>query len=122
MRHLRTLDLGLPPSCIEFCPAHSNHFLIGTYNLQQGGEDYGGTGNATAEGEGDKGKETFPGENGEDTEKVANEVEPEEGVTAAVPEEVQQSRNGSLILYRVDDDDVWVLSSLLLPLHTLTPG
>lgn len=100
MRCLRTLDLGLPPSCIEFCPAHSNHFLIGTYNLQQGGEDYGGTGNATTEGEETKGKETLP-DGG-----VVKEEEQGERVTAAVPEEAQQSRNGSLILYRIDDDDV----------------
>lgn len=31
----RTLTLDLPPSCIEFCPAHPAYFVIGTYNLQQ---------------------------------------------------------------------------------------
>lgn len=106
MRRLRTLDLGLPPSCIEFCPAHSNHFLIGTYNLQQGGEDYGGTGNVTAEGEEAKGKETLLDGDWEGTSNVVKEEEQDEGVAAAAPEEAQQSRNGSLILYRIDDDDV----------------
>ena len=29
------LTLDLPPSCIQFCPAYPNHFVIGTYNLQK---------------------------------------------------------------------------------------
>ena len=106
MRRLRTLDLGLPPSCIEFCPAYSNHFLIGTYNLQQGGEDYGGTGNVAAEGQEAKGKETLPGEDDEGMGNVVKGEEPDGGNAAAAPEEAEQSRNGSLILYRIDDDEV----------------
>ncbi|KAI0542420.1 WD40-repeat-containing domain protein [Xylaria digitata] len=31
----RSFVLDLPPSCIEFCPAHPNHFVVGTYNLQK---------------------------------------------------------------------------------------
>lgn len=31
----RSLVLDLPPSCIEFCPAHPDHFVVGTYNLQK---------------------------------------------------------------------------------------
>ncbi|KAI1863669.1 hypothetical protein JX265_008886 [Neoarthrinium moseri] len=27
--------LELPPSCIEFCPAHPSYFVVGTYNLQK---------------------------------------------------------------------------------------
>ncbi|KAI8627569.1 hypothetical protein F5Y19DRAFT_441979 [Xylariaceae sp. FL1651] len=33
---LRSLILDLPPSCIEFCPAHPDYFVVGTYNLQKG--------------------------------------------------------------------------------------
>jgi diphthine methyl ester acylhydrolase len=33
-RSSRSLTLDLPPSCIEFCPAHPDHFIVGTYNLQ----------------------------------------------------------------------------------------
>ncbi|KAI1428936.1 hypothetical protein F5Y12DRAFT_583329 [Xylaria sp. FL1777] len=32
---LRHLILDLPPSCIEFCPAHPDHFVVGTYNLEK---------------------------------------------------------------------------------------
>ena len=29
------LTLDLPPSCIQFCPAHIRYFVVGTYNLQK---------------------------------------------------------------------------------------
>ncbi|KAK7745994.1 hypothetical protein SLS53_002715 [Cytospora paraplurivora] len=29
------MQLDLPPSCVEFCPAHPSYFLVGTYNLQK---------------------------------------------------------------------------------------
>lgn len=29
------VNLELPPSCIQFCPAYPNFFVIGTYNLQK---------------------------------------------------------------------------------------
>ncbi|KAK5625560.1 hypothetical protein RRF57_001276 [Xylaria bambusicola] len=31
----RCLLLDLPPSCIEFCPAHPEYFVVGTYNLEK---------------------------------------------------------------------------------------
>lgn len=31
----QSMILDLPPSCIEFCPAHGSYFLVGTYNLQK---------------------------------------------------------------------------------------
>ncbi|XXH01123.1 pre-rRNA processing [Hypoxylon texense] len=36
---LRSLTLDLPPSCIEFCPAHPDFFIVGTYNLQKEEEE-----------------------------------------------------------------------------------
>ncbi|KAI4597820.1 hypothetical protein KJ359_004097 [Pestalotiopsis sp. 9143b] len=45
IRSLVTLTLDLPPSCIEFCPAYPDYFVIGTYDLQKeeaalaGGDD-----------------------------------------------------------------------------------
>ena len=30
-----SLILDLPPSCIQFCPAHPKFFVVGTYNLQK---------------------------------------------------------------------------------------
>ncbi|KAI0154077.1 hypothetical protein BJ166DRAFT_555966 [Pestalotiopsis sp. NC0098] len=35
IRSLVTLTLDLPPSCIEFCPAYPDYFVIGTYDLQK---------------------------------------------------------------------------------------
>lgn len=31
----QSVQLDLPPSCVEFCPAFPSYFLIGTYNLQK---------------------------------------------------------------------------------------
>lgn len=69
-----TTILDLPPSCIEFSHADRNYFVVGTYNLQK--EEN------TAEGKDD------PGEK--------HESEP----TPAAP----QSRNGSLVLFRMNED------------------
>lgn len=30
---IQELVLQLPPSCVEFCPAHPDLFVVGTYNL-----------------------------------------------------------------------------------------
>ncbi|KAF5004528.1 hypothetical protein FDECE_8983 [Fusarium decemcellulare] len=30
-----SLTLDLPPSCIQFCPAYPEYFVVGTYNLQR---------------------------------------------------------------------------------------
>jgi diphthine methyl ester acylhydrolase len=39
------VTLELPPSCAQFCPAHPEYFVVGTYNLEagngEGGEDAG---------------------------------------------------------------------------------
>lgn len=40
----QSIVLDLPPSCLEFCPAHPSYLAVGTYNLQkeeqqQQGED-----------------------------------------------------------------------------------
>lgn len=32
---LWSMTLDLPPSCIEFCPALPDYFVVGTYNLQK---------------------------------------------------------------------------------------
>lgn len=38
---LRTLTLDLPPSCVEFCPAYPEYFVVGTYNLEKQESDVG---------------------------------------------------------------------------------
>ena len=30
-----SLNLELPPSCVQFCPAHPDLFVVGTYNLER---------------------------------------------------------------------------------------
>ncbi|KAK5653568.1 hypothetical protein OQA88_8830 [Cercophora sp. LCS_1] len=32
---IQSLQLDLPPSCVEFCPKYPSYFLVGTYNLQK---------------------------------------------------------------------------------------
>ncbi|KAK3322099.1 hypothetical protein B0H66DRAFT_553350 [Apodospora peruviana] len=32
---IQSLQLHLPPSCLEFCSTHPSYFLVGTYNLQK---------------------------------------------------------------------------------------
>lgn len=33
IRHLQSLTLDLPPSCIEFWPVNERYAVVGTYNL-----------------------------------------------------------------------------------------
>ncbi|TGJ84000.1 hypothetical protein E0Z10_g4783 [Xylaria hypoxylon] len=90
----RSLVLDLPPSCIEFCPAHPDHFIIGTYNLE-------------------KDEPTTV-----DKDDVSDNEDGHETVKKS------QSRNGSLVVFRLaentsDISHVQTLSypSALLDLH-----
>ncbi|CAJ2508743.1 Uu.00g137690.m01.CDS01 [Anthostomella pinea] len=91
---LRSLTLELPPSCIEFCPAHPEYFVVGTYNLQK-----------------EEPTETNISESSGDDDG--------EQQTSNKP----QSRNGSLVVYRLteksDISHVQTVScpSALLDLH-----
>lgn len=69
--------LDLPPSCIEFCPVARDYFVVGTYFLEKK-EQGVGVENDTEEQE----------ENSGDTEKKP------------------QTRTGSLILFKVEGDEV----------------
>ncbi|KAI0431262.1 hypothetical protein F5Y09DRAFT_305196 [Xylaria sp. FL1042] len=90
----RHLTLDLPPSCIEFCPAHPDYFVVGTYNLEKeepAAADEAGT------------------PNGEDSHEVVRKP---------------QSRNGSLVVFQLaknahDISHVQTLTypSALLDLH-----
>ncbi|GAW17866.1 hypothetical protein ANO14919_073330 [Xylariales sp. No.14919] len=83
----RSLVLDLPPSCIEFCPAHPDHFIVGTYNLQK--EDP-----ATANDDG-----VSEHEDGSETVKKP------------------QSRNGSLVVFRLAEnaDDISHVQTISYP-------
>jgi len=69
-----SLTLGLPRSCIQFCPAHPDLFVVGTYNLEKNEDDA-----------------QLSTENGDedDGDRVAATKTP-------------QSRNGSLLVFKVD--------------------
>lgn len=69
-----SLTLDLPPSCLQFCPAHPEYLVIGTYNLQkEDTDDHHGTG----------GGDTVVEEARDKLKK-------------------NQSRNGSLVVYKSD--------------------
>ncbi|KAI8950206.1 WD40-repeat-containing domain protein [Xylaria longipes] len=83
----RSFVLDLPPSCIEFCPAHPDYFVVGTYNLQP--EE------STAVGEDDN-------SDNEDSYKTAKKP---------------QNRNGSLVVFRLAEsaDDISRVQTLSYP-------
>lgn len=68
-----SLTLDLPPSCAQFCPAHPEYLVIGTYNLQKEEDP-----NNHPEGKRD---DTVAGKAGNEPKKA-------------------QSRNGSLLVYK----------------------
>lgn len=70
----RSLVLDLPPSCIEFCPAHPDHFVVGTYNLQK-----------------------------EESTVVDNDDVSDDGDSYETVKK-PQSRNGSLVVFRLADN------------------
>lgn len=81
---LQSLILDLPPSCIEFCPAHPGYFVVGTYYLER-------TADAPAE-------EVQPAGDDDDGNEDVSEAK------ASSP----QSRNGSVIVFRLQDGNAYV--------------
>ncbi|KAK4194393.1 hypothetical protein QBC40DRAFT_270155 [Triangularia verruculosa] len=71
-------ELDLPPSCVEFCPAHPSYFLVGTYNLQKD------------DAEPQPEKETKEGD--------------DESSQPAKPKKTQ-SRNGSILVFQLQDNN-----------------
>lgn len=81
---LKSVTLELPPSCIEFCPAHPDYFVVGTYNLQ---------------------KEDSVGQDRRDT--AAEEENDNDDDDAPLQQSKQpQSRNGSLLLFSLEEADM----------------
>jgi diphthamide biosynthesis protein 7 len=70
--------LELPPSCVEFCPAFPSYFLVGTYSLQP---ETGGS---------------------QDADEALNNSEEAEDSQSARQKQ-PQSRNGSIIAFKVSD-------------------
>lgn len=67
-----SLTLDLPPSCVQFCPAHPHHFVVGTYNLEKDDE-------------------------------VRLDEERQEDSSAG---RKAQSRNGSLVVFKIEGEDL----------------
>jgi diphthamide biosynthesis protein 7 len=74
---IQSLVLDLPPSCIEFCPVARDYFVVGTYFLEKKEQD-AGVENAT-----------------EDEEEKKEDVDTK-----------PQTRTGSLVLLKVEGDEV----------------
>jgi diphthamide biosynthesis protein 7 len=71
-----SLTLGLPPSCIQFCPAHPDLFVVGTYNLEKNEDNV------------QEGKDDGDDDDDDDEHLTATKT--------------PQSRNGSLLVFKVD--------------------
>ncbi|THW74893.1 WD40 repeat-like protein [Aureobasidium pullulans] len=84
---IQSLILDLPPSCMEFCPVARDYFVVGTYFLEKKEQE------ATAE-------DTAENNNDEESEEV---------------EKKPQTRTGSLILFKVEDDKIIQVSTTQTP-------
>ncbi|KAG9564140.1 WD40 repeat-like protein, partial [Aureobasidium melanogenum] len=78
--------LDLPPSCIEFCPVSRDYFVVGTYFLEKKEQDVG-------------------------VENVAGE----EDETSGDADKKPQTRTGSLVLFKVEGDEVKQISTTPTP-------
>ncbi|KAM0228136.1 hypothetical protein ACHAPO_010972 [Fusarium lateritium] len=80
-----SLTLGLPPSCIQFCPAYPKLFVVGTYNLEK---------------------------NEDDVQEGNKDDDDAERVTAT---KTSQSRNGSLLVFKVDGTKLHLVQTVSQP-------
>ncbi|KAI1362396.1 hypothetical protein F5Y08DRAFT_312334 [Xylaria arbuscula] len=78
------LSLDLPPSCIEFCPAHVDYFVVGTYNLEK--------------------EEPTTDEKEKENENEGNCDNEDAPETVRKP----QNRNGSLVVFRLMDEALYI--------------
>ncbi|KAK4452093.1 hypothetical protein QBC34DRAFT_399156 [Podospora aff. communis PSN243] len=81
----QSMQLDLPPSCVEFCPAFPSYFLVGTYNLQK-----------------DESSATAKIQGHDDEPRAAGTVKP-------------QTRNGSVITFRLTDKTIIHIQTESLP-------
>ena len=84
---IKSLTLDLPPSCIAFCPSRPQFFVVGTYFLHPK-EQQTAASNTSEVGAPDGG------------DAADNSIQQE-----AREREGKQLRTGSLILFRLGDDD-----------------
>ncbi|KAK0611125.1 hypothetical protein B0T14DRAFT_540338 [Immersiella caudata] len=82
---IQSLQLDLPPSCVEFCPAFPSYFLVGTYNLQK-----------------DEDSAVTKAESGDDEIQTVGPVKP-------------QIRSGSVVTFRLADRTITHIQTESLP-------
>ncbi|KAK4124184.1 hypothetical protein N657DRAFT_594807 [Parathielavia appendiculata] len=92
IRSLKSQTLNLPPSCVEFCPAFPSYFLVGTYSLQP--ESTGTSNNADTHANADS-----------DMEGDGHLSRPKQ----------PQSRNGSIIAFRLVDGNLTHVQTMPQP-------
>ncbi|KAH0004559.1 WD40 repeat-like protein, partial [Aureobasidium melanogenum] len=83
---IQSLILDLPPSCIEFCPTSRDYFVVGTYFLEKKEQDV-------------------------DVENDAGDEDETNGDADKKP----QTRTGSLILFKIEGDEVKQISTTPTP-------
>ncbi|KXT01333.1 hypothetical protein AC578_2710 [Pseudocercospora eumusae] len=93
---VRSLALDLPPSCIAFCPTLSNFFVVGTYYLHG------------KEQQGDLLLREANNNNSNNAEPLSGDPES----TPPSPDECVQKRTGSLILFRLEQDNITRVSTI----------
>jgi diphthamide biosynthesis protein 7 len=83
LKSVRSLILDLPPSCIAFCPTQPDLFVVGTYHLHRSEDE------------------------GEGKDEAAEPTEPDDAADDNTPSAPKaQKRTGSLILYRLENDEM----------------
>lgn len=90
---IQSMQLDLPPSCIEFCPCSPSYFLIGTYNL----EGYEGPAAATEAKESEKQEAEQHDDDDDDDIKTA---------ATGGEKKAPQSRDGSILTFQLVDNQL----------------
>ncbi|KAK3951574.1 hypothetical protein QBC32DRAFT_325141 [Pseudoneurospora amorphoporcata] len=98
---LQSMQLDLPPSCIELCPSAPSYFLIGTYNL----EGYEGPSAAASQNtEAMEVEKQGEEHNDDDTE-----------ATVTGEKKGPQNRDGSILAFQLVDDQLVHVQTLMQP-------
>ncbi|KAH7625914.1 hypothetical protein B0T09DRAFT_315082 [Sordaria sp. MPI-SDFR-AT-0083] len=99
---LQSMQLDLPPSCIEICPSAPSYFLIGTYNL----EGYEGPAAAVSQSTEAKEVEEKDEEHDDHDDSEATVIGEKKG---------PQNRDGSILTFQLVDDQLVHVQTLMQP-------
>ena len=81
----KALNLDLPPSCIAFCPSRPQFFVVGTYFLHPKEQQSVGSNTSDA--------------------GAPHDGPDDDAAHDSIQQDGKQLRTGSLILFRLGDDD-----------------